>query len=74
MEKKILHLTLKKKWFDLIAQEKKTIEFRELKPYWEKRLVKGIKKWYGSKIFMGGSGYDIKQKLPKEQTKLTELF
>jgi len=25
-----------------------------------------IEKWYGSKIFMGGSGYDIKQKLPKE--------
>ncbi len=26
----------------------------------------GIDKWYGSKIFMGGSGYDIKQKLPKD--------
>jgi len=26
----------------------------------------GIKKWYGSKIFMGGSGYDIKEKLPEE--------
>jgi len=26
----------------------------------------GINKWYGSKIFMGGSGYDIKQTLPKE--------
>ena len=25
-----------------------------------------IDKWYGSKIFMGGSGYDIKQTLPKE--------
>ena len=26
----------------------------------------GINEWYGSKIFMGGSGYDIKQKLPKD--------
>jgi radical SAM superfamily enzyme YgiQ (UPF0313 family) len=25
-----------------------------------------IDKWYGSKIFMGGSGYDIKQNLPAE--------
>ena len=24
-----------------------------------------IDKWYGSKIFMGGSGYDLKQKLPE---------
>lgn len=23
-------------------------------------------RWYGSKIFMGGSGYDVKQSLPKE--------
>ena len=25
-----------------------------------------INSWYGSKIFMGGSGFDLKQKLPKE--------
>ncbi len=25
-----------------------------------------IDEWYGSKIFMGGSGYDVKQKLPPE--------
>lgn len=35
---KILHLTLKKKWFDLIASGKKTVEYREIKPYWTKRL------------------------------------
>lgn len=38
MSKKILHLTIKRKWFDLIAQGKKTVEFREIKPYWTKRL------------------------------------
>lgn len=35
---KILYLTLKKKWFDLIKSGQKTEEYREIKPYWEKRL------------------------------------
>lgn len=38
---KILHLTLKKKWFDLIVSGQKKHEFRECKPYWEKRLLHG---------------------------------
>jgi len=38
---KILHLTLKKKWFDLIASGEKKTEYREQKPYWEKRLLDG---------------------------------
>lgn len=35
---KILHLTLKKEWFDKIASGKKIVEYREIKPYWDKRL------------------------------------
>ena len=35
---KILHLTLKKKWYDMIASGQKTCEYREIKPYWKKRL------------------------------------
>lgn len=35
---KILHLTLKKKWFDMIASGEKKEEYREIKPYWFKRL------------------------------------
>lgn len=35
---KILHLTLKKKWFDKIASGKKTVEYREVKPHWNTRL------------------------------------
>jgi hypothetical protein len=35
---RILHLTLKKRWFDMIASGKKNEEYRELKPYWHKRL------------------------------------
>ena len=34
----ILHLTLTKNWFDLILSGEKKEEYREIKPYWEKRL------------------------------------
>lgn len=36
---KILHLTLKKKWFDMIASGEKKEEYREIKPYWTNRLT-----------------------------------
>jgi len=36
---KILNLTLKKEWFELIKSGVKTEEYREIKSYWEKRLL-----------------------------------
>jgi len=36
--KRVLHLTLKKKWFDMILSGEKTEEYREIKPYWVTRL------------------------------------
>lgn len=36
---RILHLTLKKKWFDMIASGEKKEEYREIKTYWAARLV-----------------------------------
>lgn len=36
---KILHLTLKKRWYDLIKSGVKVEEYREIKMYWWKRLV-----------------------------------
>lgn len=36
---RVLHLTLKKKWFDMIASGEKKEEYREVKEYWEKRLM-----------------------------------
>jgi len=39
----ILHLTLKKKWFDMIASGEKKEEYREIKPYWNNRLNKEFK-------------------------------
>lgn len=38
MKKKILHLTLSKKWFDFILSGKKTQEFREVKKHWISRF------------------------------------
>lgn len=39
MKKRILHLTLKEEWFDLIALGRKHVEYREVKLYWARRLV-----------------------------------
>lgn len=39
MSGKILHLTLKRKWFDLIASGKKREEYREIKNYWAARFL-----------------------------------
>lgn len=36
--KRILYLTIKKKWFDLIAEGKKKEEYRDIKKYWVRRL------------------------------------
>jgi len=36
----ILHLTLHKKWFDMIQSGVKKEEYRERKPFWDKRLSK----------------------------------
>jgi hypothetical protein len=38
---KVLHLTLKKKWFDMIASGEKKEEYREVKDYWINRLLWG---------------------------------
>ena len=43
-----LHLILKKKWWDMIESGVKTEEYRDVKPYWEKRLIdyKRLKEYY----------------------------
>jgi len=38
MNDKVLHLTLKKEWFDLILSGDKIIENREIKNHWTQRL------------------------------------
>jgi hypothetical protein len=36
---RVLHLTLKKKWFDMIASGEKKEEYRDYKEYWRRRLL-----------------------------------
>lgn len=48
-----LVLTLKKQWFDMILSGIKTEEYREIKPYWEKRFENYF-----------GKHYDISQEIP----------
>ena len=38
-KKKVLTLTVSKQWFDMIVACEKTEEYREIKPYWIKRLT-----------------------------------
>ena len=38
---KILYLTLKKQWFDMINDGIKTEVYREIKPYWIKSIEGG---------------------------------
>lgn len=42
---KTLQLTLKKKWFDMIKSGEKKEEYREIKPYWIKRLISDDFNW-----------------------------
>jgi len=35
----VLHLTLKKKWFDMILSGEKIHEYREYKNYWKNRFI-----------------------------------
>jgi len=51
---KILHLTLKRKWFDKILCGEKKEEYREIKPYWDVRL----KKQYDAVCFKNGYSKD----------------
>ena len=39
MEKKVLTLTVSKLWFDMIVSGEKNEEYRDIKPYWIKRLT-----------------------------------
>ena len=39
MRKKVLYLSLKKKWFDMIKSGEKKEEYREMTSYWIKRIT-----------------------------------
>ena len=45
----MLTFILKKEWYDKIKNGEKTIEYREVKPYWDRRICK-YKNWYSQFI------------------------
>jgi hypothetical protein len=53
---KVLHLTLFKKWFEEILKGNKKTEYREIKPYWTKRLFNpdGSARKYNYIVFRNG--------------------
>ena len=53
---KILTLTLKKKWFDMILSGEKKEEYREIKPYWQTRFLESdtINKNFDAVLFKNG--------------------
>lgn len=53
-----LFLILTKKWFDMIASGEKKEEYREIKPYWTKRL---IDKTYDDIVFQHGYSKDARK-------------
>jgi hypothetical protein len=57
---RILHLTLKKKWYDMIASGEKKEEYRDVKEYWEVRLKDwdGCYKVYDYVLFKNGYSKD----------------
>ncbi|UTC82653.1 hypothetical protein [Treponema denticola] len=40
----MLVFPLKKEWYDKIKSGKKTIEYREMKPYWSRRIFNELKR------------------------------
>ncbi len=56
--KKVLRLTLYRQWFDQILHGTKKIEYREIKPYWRRRLFNpdGSAKEFDKVIFTNGYG------------------
>jgi len=53
---KILNLTLKKQWFDMILSGEKTEEYREIKEYWNKRLLENS---FDGILFSNGYGANV---------------
>lgn len=43
LSRPVLHLNLRKKWFDMIASGEKKEEYREIKPHWQRVFTSYIK-------------------------------
>lgn len=80
MEKKVLHLSVSKQWYDMIASGEKKEEYREIKVYWRKRLFdmvydsRAVRKFtpkpFTHVLFVHGYG-DDKPRIEKEIENIT---
>lgn len=61
-----LDLVLKSEWFDKIKSGEKTVEYREIKPYWQKRIYRLLD-------FSSFTEEEI-QNIQKEETNLIYCF
>lgn len=74
-EKKVLYLTISKKWFEMIVAGQKKEEYREIKGYWASRLVELCDsgevyfKQYTHVLFINGYGKDR----PRIEKKIKEI-
>lgn len=66
----VIHLTLKKKWFDMIKSGKKKQEYREMKPFWDKRFEKILSSKKPTYIVLS-NGYG--KNVPKRCFELTSI-
>lgn len=53
-KKKVLTLVVSKEWFDMIAAGRKTEEYREIKPYWVRRMLDMSKAKVGADTIIFG--------------------
>lgn len=58
-----LKIVIKGEWFDAIASKKKTIEYREVRPFWISRLYEGNgkKRHYDRIEFINGYNKDSRR-------------
>jgi hypothetical protein len=70
---KVLHLTLKRKWFDMIASGEKKEEYREITPYWIKRLrtKMGDFMYFDHVLFANGGHFGDVPKMNIELLRIT---
>lgn len=56
---KVLDLSLKHKWYDMIERGEKLIEYREMSPYWVNRLTERKPEPERGDILLGIDQHDI---------------
>lgn len=58
-KKKVLTLVVSKEWFDMIADGRKNEEYREIKPYWVRRILDMSRAKVGADTISLALQYDV---------------